>query len=40
MQVSEPAGGGNCDHQGKAYFFCGPACRSQFEKNPERDTAK
>ncbi len=24
------------DHMGKTFYFCGPGCKSAFEKNPAR----
>ena len=40
MQVSEQAAVGRSEYQGKTYSFCSPACKSQFDKNPEKYAAK
>jgi len=28
--------GGKADHQGQTYYFCGPGCRRNFERDPAR----
>lgn len=40
MQVNEQAAGRKSDYQGKTYYFCSPACKATFDKNPEKYTAK
>jgi YHS domain-containing protein len=40
MQVNEQSAAGTSEHQGKTYFFCSPVCKSKFDKNPEKYTAK
>jgi YHS domain-containing protein len=40
MQVSEQGAAGKSEYQGKTYYFCSPACKSTFDKNPEKYTAK
>ena len=40
MQVSEQAPAGKSEYQGKTYYFCSPACKSKFDKNPEKYTTK
>jgi YHS domain-containing protein len=31
----EKPGGGTFDHEGTAYYFCGPGCNKAFEKDPQ-----
>jgi YHS domain-containing protein len=40
MQVSEPSAAGKSEHHGKTYYFCSPACKSTFDKNPEKYATK
>jgi len=34
VDVSNPPGG-NTEHEGQTYYFCGSGCRVAFEKEPE-----
>lgn len=36
MQVNEAAAAAQLDHHGKTYYFCSPACKAAFERNPEK----
>jgi len=36
MDVDEAAAKHKAKYRGKTYYFCGPACRASFEKNPEK----
>ena len=40
MQVSEQSAAGQSEYHGKTYYFCSPACKSTFDKNPEKYAAK
>ncbi|MDO8794929.1 MAG: YHS domain-containing protein [Vicinamibacterales bacterium] len=41
MQVSEQqSAAGKSEYHGKTYYFCSPACKSTFDKNPEKYAAK
>ena len=40
MQVDEQAASGKGNYQGKTYYFCSPACKATFDKNPEKYTTK
>ena len=40
MQISEESAPARCDHKGKTYYFCSPACKAAFEKNPEKYASK
>ena len=40
MQVNEQAAAGKSEHKGKAYYFCSPACKAAFDKNPEKYATK
>jgi YHS domain-containing protein len=34
MDVDEKTAKFKFDYKGKTYYFCSPACKSNFEKNP------
>ena len=36
MQVDEGSAPAKADYKGQTYYFCSPACKAMFEKNPER----
>lgn len=40
MQVNEQSAAGKSEYQGRTYYFCSPACKATFEKNPEKYAAK
>ena len=40
MQLSEASAPAQAEYKGKTYYFCSPACRATFEKNPEKYAAK
>ncbi|MCP8317248.1 MAG: YHS domain-containing protein [archaeon] len=35
MMVDEKKAKYKSDYKGKTYYFCSPACRSAFDKNPK-----
>jgi len=35
-EVEDPADAAYSDYQGKRYYFCCPACKPKFDKNPRR----
>ncbi len=36
MQVNEATAAATVTHRSKTYYFCSPACKAAFEKNPEK----
>jgi YHS domain-containing protein len=36
MKVDEKKASTTAQQQGKTYYFCSPACRDAFAKNPEK----
>jgi len=36
MEVDETQPAGEMDWKGNTYFFCAPACKQQFENDPEK----
>jgi YHS domain-containing protein len=36
MQVDENKAAGKSDYKGKTYYFCAPACKAKFDKNPDQ----
>lgn len=40
MQLTEAAAPATSDYKGKTYYFCSPACKAVFDKNPEKYAAK
>lgn len=35
-EVEDPASAAYSDYQGKRYYFCCPACKPKFDKNPRK----
>lgn len=40
MQVNEKAPGASSTYKGKTYYFCCPACKDKFEKEPKKYVEK
>ncbi len=40
MQVNEQAASGKSEYHGKTYYFCSPACKASFDRNPEQYATK
>lgn len=40
MQVNEQTAAAKNDYRGKTYYFCSPACKATFDKNPEKYASK
>ncbi len=36
MMVDETRSAGTSVYQGKTYYFCGPGCKTAFDKNPAK----
>jgi Cu+-exporting ATPase len=36
MQVNEQNAAGKTEYQGRTYYFCSRACKSTFDKKPEK----
>jgi len=36
MDVDEATAGHKAEYKGKTYYFCAPACKANFEENPEK----
>ena len=36
MEVETETAKWKMDYQGSTYYFCGPACKRSFEKEPEK----
>lgn len=36
MEVEEKKAAATTAHKGKTYYFCAPACKTTFQKAPER----
>ncbi len=36
MQVHEQHAAAKTEHRGKPYYFCSPACKAAFDKNPQK----
>ncbi len=36
MMVDEKRSAGTSVYQGKTYYFCGPGCKTAFDKNPAK----
>lgn len=34
MDVDEKTAQHKSEHMGKTYYFCGPSCKEEFDKNP------
>ena len=40
MQLSETSAPAKTEYKGKTYYFCSPACKTTFDKNPEKYASK
>ena len=40
MQINEQTAANKSNYHGKTYYFCSPACKSTFDKNPEKYATK
>jgi YHS domain-containing protein len=40
MQVDEKTAPAKSEYKGRTYYFCNPACKATFDKNPERYAGK
>jgi YHS domain-containing protein len=40
MNVDKQKAAGQSEHQGKTYYFCSPACKQKFDKEPARYAGK
>ena len=40
MQVDEHTAAGKSEYHGRTYYFCSPACKATFAKNPEKYASK
>ena len=40
MQVAEASAPAKIDYKGRTFYFCSPACKSTFERSPEKYAAK
>jgi YHS domain-containing protein len=40
MQVVEASAPAKSEYKGVTYYFCSPACKAAFEKNPEKYASK
>lgn len=36
MDVDETTAEHKTEYKGKGYYFCAPACKAEFEKDPEK----
>ena len=36
MEVDEKKAAATTGYQGKTYYFCAPACKATFQKNPDK----
>jgi Cu+-exporting ATPase len=36
MSIEESKAAAIASYQGRTYYFCSPACKEKFEKNPEQ----
>jgi len=36
MEVDEKAAAAKAEYRGTTYYFCAPACKVAFEKDPEK----
>ena len=36
MQIDEQKAAGKSEYNGKTYFFCCPACKTKFDRNPQQ----
>ena len=40
MQISETSAPARSEYRGVTYYFCSPACKATFDKNPEKYASK
>lgn len=40
MQLNEATAPAKSEHRGKTYYFCSLACKTAFDKNPEKYATK
>jgi YHS domain-containing protein len=40
MQVDEKKAAATSSYMGTTYYFCAPACKTTFDKTPEKFTSK
>lgn len=40
MQVDEQNAAAKSEYRNKTYYFCSPACKATFDKNPEKYASK
>ncbi len=40
MQLAEVGAPATSEYKGKTYYFCSPACKTVFDKNPEKYSGK
>lgn len=40
MQVDEQTAAGRSERDGKTYYFCSTACKTAFDRSPERYVGK
>lgn len=38
MTIDSQSAAGTAEYQGQTYYFCSPACKKSFEKNPAQYT--
>lgn len=36
MDVDEATAAATSEYKGKAYYFCAPGCKKEFDANPEK----
>ena len=36
MDVNPKEAAGKSEYEGKTYYFCGPGCKRDFDKSPEK----
>jgi Cu+-exporting ATPase len=36
MEVGEKKAHGKSEYKGQTYYFCGPGCKSAFDRDPEK----
>ncbi|MBY0493337.1 MAG: YHS domain-containing protein [Cyanobacteria bacterium] len=40
MQLAEATAAAKSEYKGTTYYFCSPACKTVFDKNPEKYATK
>lgn len=40
MEIEEQKAAGKSEYQGTTYYFCSPACKKAFDKEPQRYVGK